>query len=290
MTNHRLRIAPATVSLVLILFALLATTASSAAGHAHPAWPDGVASPGTLRYGGVLPAGDATDTRAAGPEVLVLDTASGSPSFSITGGLPRTVMGEPFDAADPGFPLRITRVELFLVSTATQTYENGLCIRLRFWEDHDLTSSPVFSTPVGLLYHLRVPGPVALDPNVFYIYSRELRPPADFANLTGNGFVVNFQGDNGSGCQDSNDLTALIRFVDEPDQAPIAVGSIPLQAPRLGFYRNSTTRTDFNFEPADLRYIQGTNSNAVAIRLYAADPGTPSGLYLPLLLRSVRSS
>ncbi len=280
----------ATLGVLLILSALLATTASRAAGPAHLAGPDGAAPAGALRYGGALPADDAADTGAASSEVLVLDTASGSPSFSVTGGLPRTVMGDPFDAADPGFPLRITGVELFLVSTAAQTYEDGLCIRLRFWENHDSASSPVFSTPVSLLYHMKAPGPLTLDPATFYTYSRELRPPADFANPTGNGFVVNFQGDSGSGCQDSNDLTALIRFVDEPTQAPLAVGNIPLQAPRLGFYRNTTGRTDFNFEPVDLRYIQGTNSNAVAIRLYAAGSGAPRSVYLPLLLRGAHAS
>lgn len=275
--------------LLLALFMLLATAGSQAAGPAHPAEPDSASAAGALRYGGALQARDAASTRATGSEVLVLDTASGSPGFAVTGGLPRAVMGDPFDAADPGFPLRVTRVELFLVSTAVQTFEDGLCMRLRFWEEHDVDASPVFSTPVGPLYYMKVPGPVTLDANTFYIYARELQPPAVFADLAGHGFVVNFQGDNGSGCQDSNDLTALVRVVDEPNQAPIAVGSIPLQAPRLGYYRNATGRTDFNFEPADLRYIQGTNSNAVAIRLYAAGSGAPPGIFLPLLLRNARA-
>jgi hypothetical protein len=58
-----------------------------------------------------------------------------------------------------------------------------------------------------------------------------------------------------------------------------------LPPPRLGFFRNASQRPDFNFDPGDLRYLQGSNSNAIAIRLYAAAPEPTHSVYLPLVLR-----
>lgn len=272
-----------------IVCGLLMALAAAPAGTAQPAAtpsPDASAQPAALRYGGSYTARRPAGGLPSDDEVLVLDTFSGAPRLSVTGGMPRTVMGDPFDAADPGAPLEITRVELYLASTANQSYSNGLCARVQFWNDFDAAASPVFSGPAGGVYELRVDGPITLAPNVYVIVAGALAPGAPLSDLTGNGVVVNFQGDNGSGCADSATLTALLRYVDEPAEAPIAVGDIPLAPPHLGYYRNAAGRTDLNFEPADLRWVTGTNSNAVAMRLYASAPQTRRSVYLPLIVRS----
>jgi hypothetical protein len=272
-----------------LLIALAVVLATAPAGAAHPAstsGPDNSAGRPVLRYGGSFTATAHAGRPAAQDEVLVLDTYSGAPRLSVTGGLPRSVMGDPFDAADPGSPLKITRVELYLASTAHQTYSNGLCARIQFWNDFNIAASPVFSEPAGRVYELRVDGPVSLTPNVYMVISGALVPGAPLADLMGNVVVVNFQGDNGSGCADSDTLTALLRYVEEPAEAPIAVGAVPLAPPHLGYYRNASGRADLNFEPADLRWVAGTNSNAVAMRLYASAPSLMRSLYLPLIVRS----
>lgn len=281
MLQLRKRLAMLVAGAVLLL-------AVAPGSRAQPLWPpaaDGSPAAPAWRYGGRFAA--STDAAPAAPraEMLVLDTFSGAPGLSVTGGLPRTNMGDPFDAADPGMPLEITRVELYLASTANQSYANGLCARVQFWNDYDVAASPVFTSPAGRVQKLQVDGPVALVPNVYYVIAGNMTPPVPLAELAGNGVVVSFQGDDGSGCIANDNLTSLIRFIDEPDQAPVAVGAIPLQPPRLGFFRNASQRPDFNFDPGDLRYLQGSNSNAIAIRLYAAAPEPTHSVYLPLVLR-----
>ncbi len=277
---------PNACSVLVALAILLAAAPASARQPASAPGPDGSAGPTVLRYGGSFTATSDAGRRSPEDEVLVLDTFSGAPRLSVTGGVPRTVMGDPFDAADPGAPLKITRVELYLASTADQSYSNGLCARIQFWNEFDAAASPVFSGATGRVYELRVDGPVTLTPNVYVMISGALVPGAPLADLTNNGVVVNFQGDNGSGCADADSLTALLRYVDEPAQAPVAVGAIPLTPPHLGYYRNAAGRADLNFEPTDLRWVTGTNSNAIAMRLYAATPASGRSFYLPLILRS----
>lgn len=281
MMQPRIRLA------ILFAAAVLFALAGAPIGRAQPLWPpatDGAAAAPAWRYGGRFAASTDAATAAPRAEMLALDTFSGAPRLSVTGGLPRTAMGDPFDAVDPGMPLEITRVELYLASTAAQSYANGLCARVQFWNDHDIEASPVFTNPAGRVQKLLVGGPVSLAPNVYYVIAGAMTPPVPLAELAGNGVVVSFQGDDGAGCIPNDNLTSLVRFIEEPDQAPVAVGAIPLDAPRLGFFRNASQRPDFNFEPGDLRYLQGTNSNAIAIRLYAAAPEPPRTVYLPLLL------
>lgn len=277
---------PTALGLLTALAILLATAPASATQPAATPDPGNSARQPALRYGGSFAATSDGGRLAPEDEVLVLDTFSGAPLLSVTGGLPRTVMGDPFDAADPGVPLKITRVELYLASTAEQTYSNGLCARVQFWNEFNAAASPVFGGPAGRVYELRVDGPVALLPNVYVVVSGALVPGAPLSDLTGNGVGVNFQGDNGSGCEDSDTLTALLRYAEEPAEAPIAVGAVPLAPPHLGYYRNAAGRTDLNFEPTDLRWVTGTNSNAVAMRLYASAPVHTRSFYLPLIVRS----
>lgn len=254
-----------------------------------PASPDAGAGDG-LHCGGSFRANaqDAPAPASRLAEVLVLDTVTNAPVLACTGSSPRSYMGDPFDAANPGGPMQISTIEFYMVSTDAQTFSDGLCLRIQFWENFDGASNPVFSTPVGGVRVLTVPGPISLNANAYYIITGTLSTPLTFANLTNNGFAINYQGNNGSGCADTNDLTSAIRYVEEPSEVPIAVGSIPLTAPELGYYRNASGLTNFNFNSSDLRSVSGTNSNAVAIKLYATLPYSPSTecfSYLPLVFK-----
>lgn len=240
---------------------------------------------GGLHYGGSFRA-NARDAPAPAwrlAEVLVLDTVTNAPGLT-TGSSPRSYMGDPFNAADPGGPMQISTIEFYMVSTVAQTFSNGLCLRIQFWENFDGAVNPVFSTAVSGVRVFTVPGPISLNANAYYIITGTPSTPLTFANLANNGFAINYQGNSGSGCTDTNNLTSLIRCVEEPGEAPIAVGSIPLAAPTLGYYRNASGLTSFNFNSSDLYAVSGTNSNAVAIRLYATLPDltpTPTSTSTP---------
>lgn len=75
-------------------------------------------------------------------EVLVLDTVSNAPSFSYTSSTPRTYMGDPFNAANPGGSLQISTIEAYMVSTEAQTFSNGLCLRIQFYENFNNANDP----------------------------------------------------------------------------------------------------------------------------------------------------
>ncbi len=243
---------------------------------------------GQLRYSGSFVATSADGSAPAAPQanILVLDTVTSAPSLTTSGSTPRSYMGDPFNAANPGGALEITQVVFYMASTANQTYSNGLCLRIRFWDSYNSAASPVFSNAVGTVRTLTVPGPVSLAANGYYVITGTFSTPLTFADLANNGFVLNYQGDDGSGCADMDTLTSIIRYVDEPDEAPIAVGGIPLSPPDLGYYRNASGRTDFNFDATDLRTLSATNSNAIAIKLYARAP-RQSLVYLPMVVGPV---
>jgi hypothetical protein len=241
------------------------------------------------RCGGNFIALPAGNPAPASPQAntLVLDTFTNAPGLAVSGVNPRSYMGDPFNAADPGGPLEITQIVFYMSSSIDRTFSDGLCLRIQFWDNYNGTSDPVFSNAAGGVNLFTIPGPASLSANAFYAITATLSTPLSFVDLINNGFVVNYQGDNGTGCADTDTLTSLIRYVDKPDEAPLPVGSIPLPPPDWGYYRNASGLTNFNLNSTDLRGISGTNSNAIAIKLYAnGGQAKDHFVYLPTASRN----
>src|SRR5512139_3026301 len=61
---------------------------------------------GPLRYGGSFTATSGGDAVPAAPQanILVLDTVTNAPGLTTSGSTPRSYMGDPFNAANPGGP------------------------------------------------------------------------------------------------------------------------------------------------------------------------------------------
>jgi hypothetical protein len=264
---------PCFKSLLILIILVLGSNSTIFAQTPFPPIEEKLTTNNSPRFGGYLTATNENNRalNLAASEVLVFDTAN-APNYWYSDQTPRTYMGEPFNADDPGLPLQITGVDFFMRSVSTQTFSGGICISIQFWEDFDASINPVFSNPAGDVQRFTIQGPFPSEANKYYIIPVVFTTPITFSNLTNNGFSINYQGDNGSGCTDTNDLTSLIGYTDPPFISYIRVGSIPLSTPQLGFYQNASGRTDFNFSPSELRVFSGKNYNAIAIKIYARGP------------------
>ena len=81
--------------------------------------------------------------------------------------------------------------------------------------------------------------------------------PITFAALADRGFAVSYQGDTGTGLAITDNLTSIIRS----STAAFAVGSSSMN----GYYRNASTRTDYNFANTDSRTLGLTNQGIAII-------------------------
>ena len=179
---------------------------------------------------------------------------------------PRTVMGMPFimDAV-AGSYFRITSFTIYLakLGTETRTYQH-IRAGIRLWDDWSVSNDPVFSNnvlPGQDLFTINIDGPITLQPGVAVPIMVNLSDPVLISGPGPHGFVIQYQGDTGSGFASSEDLTSVVRY----GNAPIAAGSIPLSG-AFG-YRNVSGRSDFNFVPSDASSL-GAPNEALAFKLY----------------------
>jgi len=190
----------------------------------------------------------------------VFDGISGGPTFVVTGGLPRTFIGEPLNLGGVAGPsVYITGLDVILASQTPQFY-NQVVLRVQLWNDVNTNSSPVFSNPASAVQTFDI-GAQNLFNNL-YPFSFTFSTPILLSSTTNVGITLNWQGDTGSGLTSTDNLTSALRF-----NAPFAVGSPALSPPNYGYYRNASGGTDFNFLPSDMRTIGGPNS-AIALVLY----------------------
>lgn len=212
------------------------------------------------------------DHSIEGSAVAIFDSFTGAATLTTTTGSPRTYIGGPFTVAPgTGTDVQIDEATVYLASTATQSFSNGLVIRLQFWDDYDGSSaSAVFSTAAGGVQTFTVPGPVNLTLNTFTPINLTFPVPITLSGLTG-GVDVNFQGDNGAGPVSMDSLTNLLRAQPEPGTGTLAVGSFTASgtfaSPNWGFYRNVGNQTNFNHPNTDLRTFTGLDDIANAIQL-----------------------
>lgn len=218
-----------------------------------------------------------------GTAVTIYDSFTGAATLTTTTGSPRTFIGDPFTVAPgTGTDVQIDEATVFMASTATQTFSNGLVIRVQFWDDFDGSSaSAIFSNASGAVQVFTVPGPVSVTANTFNQINLTFAPPILLTGLTG-GVDINFQGDNGAGPASTDTLTNLLRAQPEPGPGTLAVGSFTASgtfaSPNWGFYRNVANQTNFNHPNSDLRTFTGLDDIAMAIQL--------RGLVTPVSLTS----
>jgi hypothetical protein len=233
---------------------------------------------GTFTQGQTLLAVNSEGVRATGTHgttVTIFDSFSGTPNFTTTGGSPRTFMGDSFTVAPgTGTDVRIDEATVYLASTATQSFSNGLTIRLQFYDDFDgANASAIFSNPVGGVQTFTVPGPVNLTLNTFTPIAVVFPAPLVFSGLT-IGLDINYQGDNGAGPASSDTITSLIRTVNEPGPGTLPVGSFTASgtfaAPDWGFYRNVANQTNFNHPNGDRRTFAGVDDILLVLELRGA--------------------
>jgi hypothetical protein len=210
-----------------------------------------------------------------GSAITIFDSFTGAATLTTTTGSPRTFMGDSFTTATgTGTDVQIDEATLFLASTATQSFSNGLVIRVQFWDDFDGSSATaIFSNPAGGIQTFTVPGPVNLAINTFTQIDVVFAPPITLSGLTG-GIDINYQGDNGGGPASTDNLTSLIRAQAEPGTSTLAVGSFtasgPFAAPDWGFYRNAGNQTNFNHPNSDRRTFTGLDDILLALQLRGA--------------------
>lgn len=211
-------------------------------------------------------------TESRGATVTIYDSFTGAATLTTTTGSPRTFIGAPFTVATgTGTDVTINEATVFMASTATQSFSNGLVIRLQFYDTFDgSNASAIFSNPVGGVQTFTVPGPINLTVNTFTQINLVFTVPLTFSGLE-NGVDVNFQGDNGAGPVSMDSLTNLLRAQAEPGTSTLAVGSFttngPYAAPDWGFYRNAGNQTNFNHPNSDRRTFTGLDDISMVIQL-----------------------
>jgi hypothetical protein len=207
-----------------------------------------------------------------GSAITIFDSFTGAATVTTTTGSPRTYIGSPLTVAPgTGTDVQIDEATLFLASTTTQSFSNGLLIRVQFWDDFDgSNATAIFSTPAGGIQTFTVPGPVSLTANTFTMINVIFAAPITATGLT-VGLDVNFQGDNGGGPASTDTLTSLLRAQPEPGPGTLAVGSFTpsgtYTGPDWGFYRNAGNQTNFNHPSSDRRVFTGLDDVLLAVQL-----------------------
>jgi hypothetical protein len=207
-----------------------------------------------------------------GAAVTIFDSQTGAATLTTTGGSPRTFMGDSFTVAPgTGTTVQIDEATVFLASTATQSFSNGLVINLQFYDDFDgANAAAIFSNPVGGVQTFTVPGPVNLTINTFTPINLVFAVPIVLNGLA-LGVDINYQGDNGGGPLSMDSLTSLIRAQAEPGPGTLAVGSFTTSgtfaAPDWGFYRNVANQTNFNHPNSDRRTFAGLDDILLSLQL-----------------------
>lgn len=207
-----------------------------------------------------------------GAAVTIYDSFTGAATLTTTTGSPRTFIGGPFTVAPgTGTDVQIDEATVFMASTATQSFSNGLVIRLQFWDDFDgSNASAIFATASGGVQTFTVPGPVNLTANTFTQINLTFAVPITLTGLM-NGVDINYQGDNGGGPLSTDTLTNLLRAQAEPGSGTLAVGSFTASGayvgPDWGFYRNVGNQTNFNHPNSDRRTFTGLDDISFAIQL-----------------------
>lgn len=258
---------------VLIACLLAVLGPAWAQAEEYEAWSDFVEGPSLSFINSVGVAG--VDPATKGGMVTLFDSFTGAASYNVTAFLHRTYMGDPFTvAAEDGFTVRIDEARFYLASLATQSFSNGMVIRVQFWDDFD-GSDPVamFSNPAGGVQTFTFPFEVNLDANTFYLIDLTFSPPIFLSGPTG-GFVINYQGDNGGGPQSLDTLTSLIRGQHEPGPGTLAVGSLVASGnfapPNWGFYLNINNQTNFNHPNTDHGGLATLDDTVLAVQLRGA--------------------
>lgn len=207
-----------------------------------------------------------------GSAVTIFDSFTGAATLTTTTGSPRTYIGSPLTVAPgTGTDVQIDEATVYLASTATQTFSNGLVIRLQFWDDFDGSNvTAIFATPAGGVQTFTVPGPVTLTVNTFTTINLIFAVPITATGLA-VGLDINFQGDNGGGPASTDSLTNLLRAQPEPGSGTLAVGSFTpsgtYTGPDWGFYRNVGNQTNFNHPSSDRRTFTGLDDILMAVQL-----------------------
>ncbi len=207
-----------------------------------------------------------------GAAVTIFDSFTGAATLTTTSGSPRTFIGSSLTVAPgTGTDVQIDEATVFMASTTTQTFANGLVIRMQFWDDFDGSSaSAVFATPSGAVQIFTVPGPVTLTANTFNQINVVFTTPLTMTGLN-IGLDINYQGDNGGGPLSTDTLTNLLRAQAEPGAGTLAVGSFTASgtfaSPNWGFFRNVGNQTTFNHPNTDLRTFTGLDDILMAVQL-----------------------
>jgi hypothetical protein len=220
----------------------------------------------------------ATPTPTPIPGTL-LDTITGADTTTFTESSPRTYMGDGWtnNTIPAGSTsVKVTGLTLYMVSKTTQAYTDVVA-RIQFWNNHNQAATPVFTNPSGALITVDL-GPQNLTANTFTAIPVTLATPLVLPGGPGRnwGFAQNFQGNTGAGLGDTNNLTSMITA---HSNGLYATGQITTgTAPAFGYFRNASSRVDFNFASTDSRTLQGLNAQGIGIVIFgtAQGGGTPT--------------
>jgi hypothetical protein len=211
-------------------------------------------------------------------QVIVYDSISDLASFTTTGSVPHTYMGQAFNTTSDGGPTpTITAMKLGIFIIGAHTYAD-VHARVQFWGTFDPTATgttSAFSNPVGspTVFDL---GPITTTGNAAGSFTLTFPVPVTLPGTTNLGIGVNFQTstDGVTFADDTNVPTAMRTPL---DTAPIPVGQ-NITSGGNEYYRNASGRTDFNFNANDARSLgagtAATNQadDGLAFQLTASTP------------------
>lgn len=223
------------------------------------------ASQATYTQAGFVTVGAQTPSGSS----VVYDSFTGA-SPTTTTGAPRTYEGGAFNMSGAGPQVDISSITVYMASPAGGTF-TSFQARVQLWNTYTAASTPVFSTPAGATIVANVAGQT-LAANTFLAITIPVSPAVRLNSLANKGIAVNFKGDSGAGLVDTDNLTGLLTV-----NTPPAVGTSAI-AGGSGFYRNASSRTDFNFIPTDLRNFAAPTTDAKLAVILSGTSTTPVSL------------
>lgn len=199
---------------------------------------------------------------------IVYDGLSAGTTFTFTGSVPRTYMGQGFSISDPGGNPAISQIRVALVAGAAVNYP-ATRIRVSLWDIYDATQTGanlVFANQLGGGPINFITTAITTTGATAFIFTLNFATPIPLTGLLNHGITFNWQSDAaGTGTFiDDTLLTTALRGAGSP-ALTLGANNNPLG----GYFRNASGETSFNFRADSARNIANVGGLAFEITAVA---------------------
>jgi hypothetical protein len=223
--------------------------------------------------------GLAAFAQTAAAQTVVYDGLNTGTVATFTGSTPRTFMGQAFQVADPGTPVKISSIRVTLVAGAAVTYAASR-LNVQLWDTYDPAAAGtalVFSNPLPAAALVYDTGAVNTTGATAFTFTLPVATPIALTGLTNHGITFNWQSDAAGVGTFINDtlLTTALRTGTGGTVPPPALmaGAADLN-PVGGYFRNASALTTLNFQASDARSIANVGGLMFELTAAAATPVT----------------